>query len=546
MPKGFLPLAVDLPTILLSSSTAILLLIALRGALSLKFPGRNGFIAMQLSAAWWAGAATLEIAATSPVTKVFWAEMAWLGIVLTPTYWALFTWTYVQGDYRPLSKGKRWALLVVPVLTWVVALTNDAHHLMYSQTLPMSDAPGAAILYVHGLWFYGAIIYLYAFMLLSMVLVVNALQRAPSLYRRHFLCLAAAMLLPWLANIGYVTGTFLLFDFDPTPFSFLVMGAIFYWQLSRRQLVDVVPIARNMLVDAMPDPVVVLNGDGIIVEANIAALGIAAISGKLTGKPLAAVPILHQALTPLLADSGPLRQDIEIGDGPHHFDIRRVPLTYKNRAVGELFLFRDITHRKLAELRLSEAKSALEAQLETNMLLQRQLREQATRDVLTGLLNRRFFEEIRSKLLAEAQETGLPLAVIMIDLDHFKKLNDSRGHQAGDEVLRAIGTFLLHSVRQSDYVFRMGGEELLLLLPGLNDLQAQARIEAWRQSFTGMAIPMEGGCLSATFSAGVAAFPQDAADLDELLHRADMALYRAKAEGRNRVCRWQEAMTLQD
>ncbi|MEO6353784.1 MAG: histidine kinase N-terminal 7TM domain-containing protein [Oxalobacteraceae bacterium] len=524
--------------ILLLVGVVITIFLALRTRQLPLFPGRSYFLGMLLAAAWWATAAALESFALLPQSKVLWSELAWPGIVAAPTFWALFIWTYVNGNFKPLQTRWRLALLAMPLVTCAIAVTNQSHHLMYAQTTAQISQTGLQMVYVHGPWFYLATVYLYVFMLLSMVAVVNVLPQASPIYRRHYLGFALAMLFPWIANIGYVTDTVLLFGLDPTPFSFLLMTMVFYWLISQNQLFDLLPVARTVLLDAVPDVVLVLDEEHRIVECNSAATGLPGIPGMQelsVGSHLHEFPMLNDVLQPLLTQGAKDRFDIVLGHPERHFELKKVPLLYRRKNVGLLLMLRDITHRKLGEIKLHNAMADLEAQFETNLQLQQQLYEDAIRDVLTGLHNRRFLDEVKSGLEAECVRNKEPLAAVMIDIDHFKRFNDTYGHAAGDQVLRTIAEFLQNSIRQSDYVFRMGGEEFLVLLPNTSREQAFIRASNWCKKFAAIKIQLDDDTVSATFSGGIAIYPDDSECINLLLDLADKALYKAKEAGRNRI-----------
>ncbi|CEE41198.1 Uncharacterized signaling protein CC_0091 (fragment) [Xanthomonas citri pv. citri] len=156
----------------------------------------------------------------------------------------------------------------------------------------------------------------------------------------------------------------------------------------------------------------------------------------------------------------------------------------------------------------------------------------ATHDELTGLLNRAGILAALREMLLHAEHQGRPLAVVLIDLDHFKLVNDQHGHLAGDAVLAGVGRRMDTLMRGDDRIGRYGGEELLALLPGLN-LDATHRLDALHRGICGD-YPIDGGWLHVTCSVGVAWF-QRGETLEQLLARADAALYRAKRSGRNRV-----------
>jgi diguanylate cyclase (GGDEF)-like protein len=162
------------------------------------------------------------------------------------------------------------------------------------------------------------------------------------------------------------------------------------------------------------------------------------------------------------------------------------------------------------------------------------IEEHALTDALTGLYNRRWWRDMAPRLMAQSRRTGDDVAVLMMDLDRFKRINDSVGHASGDAVLRAVAGALQRVIREGDYAVRYGGEEFLVILPGSDGqggLRAAATVHA---AVTELAVlPVES--LRVTMSIGVAAFPERGQDLDEVVHAADQAMYRAKRDGGDRV-----------
>jgi len=157
----------------------------------------------------------------------------------------------------------------------------------------------------------------------------------------------------------------------------------------------------------------------------------------------------------------------------------------------------------------------------------------AATDVLTGLPNNRSVQDTLRRMVAQASRTVLPLSAAMLDLDHFKHVNDAHGHSRGDEVLAAVATTLRSSLRESDFVGRYGGEEFLILLPDTGKQQARTVAEKVRAAVE--AIVLSNLELRVTASLGVATLPDDCGDADSLVRAADRALYAAKGRGRNRV-----------
>jgi diguanylate cyclase (GGDEF)-like protein/PAS domain S-box-containing protein len=200
----------------------------------------------------------------------------------------------------------------------------------------------------------------------------------------------------------------------------------------------------------------------------------------------------------------------------------------RKRVAGLVAICHDITQRKSFE-------QSLKAQIRQIEALQKDLRDQATRDALTGLFNRRYIQETLPRELARAGRERSPVSLVMLDLDHFKRLNDAYGHPAGDLLLQRLSQILTENTRRGDIVARYGGEEFLVALMDSTPDAARKRAEQGRTEFAACAVPYEGHLLQTTVSAGLASFPGDGASLDELVRKADAALYQAKAAGRNRV-----------
>ncbi len=167
--------------------------------------------------------------------------------------------------------------------------------------------------------------------------------------------------------------------------------------------------------------------------------------------------------------------------------------------------------------------------------LQLQLREQSTHDALTGLYNRRYLEENLGRELIRAKRDGHCVSIVMGDLDHFKAVNDRYGHLAGDAALRVFAELMKYNSRGSDIYCRYGGEEFLLVLPGMTERTAFERAEQLRQAIAEKPVKFGGIDIAITASFGVSAFPQHGKNGDELTAAADKALYAAKEAGRNQV-----------
>lgn len=210
--------------------------------------------------------------------------------------------------------------------------------------------------------------------------------------------------------------------------------------------------------------------------------------------------------------------------------------------VGQMAWQRNQALRRLrrellaSEASLQAANEALRTRLLEIEQLQQQLQDQANRDPLTGLFNRRYLEDTLNRERARCLRVGQPMAVMMLDIDHFKAINDTHGHQAGDQVLRHMGALLKAHSRTEDIPCRIGGEEFVLVLPGMAAAQAMERAQRIRQAFAASEASSDADpAPRATVSIGVAMFPDHGSSMDDLMRSADAAMYAVKRAGRNGV-----------
>jgi len=204
----------------------------------------------------------------------------------------------------------------------------------------------------------------------------------------------------------------------------------------------------------------------------------------------------------------------------------------RDRVLGRVVVVRDVTAVLAQQQALERANDQLRSHVATIELLQAELAEEASKDPLTGLRNRRRFVDDLAGRLRTATRTGEPLSLVLLDVDHFKAVNDTHGHAVGDDVLIGVAQALRGHARAEDVV-RYGGEEFVVLLPRLGPAAAAARAEVLRAACAAVDVEVED--VRVTISAGVASCPDHGDSPDELLLAADRALYAAKEGGRDRV-----------
>lgn len=240
-------------------------------------------------------------------------------------------------------------------------------------------------------------------------------------------------------------------------------------------------------------------------------------------------------------EEGPLCQNMKKGDpNAIAFPYVCVPLMAQGKTLGMLHLRSNTGDENPERQRWVQQLATTVAEhislALANLSLREQLRTQSIQDPLTGLYNRRYLEEALERELRRALHRHHSVGIIMIDIDHFKHFNDTYGHDGGDAMLRELGVFLRSNVRGEDIACRYGGEELLLILPGMSLDAVYKRAEQIRQDVRALHVTHKDQAIGpVSLSIGVACFPQHSTNGADLIKVADDALYQAKAQGRNRV-----------
>ena len=305
---------------------------------------------------------------------------------------------------------------------------------------------------------------------------------------------------------------------DLSSLGYALASSLLVWGVARPRILNLGPVDRDLVLDELTDPIIVMDGHGHIVDANGAAEDVGL---KVYGDvPLALGTLWAKGPGPegspapcvlLAAEDGQLRT----------FEVRLTRLGKKEAPGRSALLLRDVTLRERIRRDLERANADLDRLART--------------DPLTGLANRRHFMESLEREADRCQRYLRPMSIVLLDLDHFKSVNDTHGHAAGDDVLRETAVVLRSVCRDVDLAARLGGEELALLLPETEASGAGVVAERVRERIaTAPHRSPAGQTFQVTASLGVAT-ALSSWDGEALLQAADEALYRAKAEGRDRV-----------
>ncbi|MBB2923950.1 diguanylate cyclase [Cellulomonas cellasea] len=491
-----------------------------------------------IGAGWWSVVAALQAGGVSDVVSAVASLAVYPGIGFLVLAFTVLARSVAVGDWSP-SRRLLVLLAVEPVLVTVVAATNPWHRLLYYG--PGTGELVTPLQWEHGLAFWVHTAYSYGLLLVGMITLAHGWWKAPQVFRRQHLSVLLASLVPAAVNVLSV------FDAlpgltQPTPIGFAATGAIMAYAIFRQDLIAFAPVARALVVDRIGEYVLVISPDGRILDVNPAADRF--VRSMNPGAPATLLGASARSVlggfdvSDLLGGGRDADRVVEGHDRTVELQLSSSRLV-DNRGVdlGVVLVGRDVTEANEHRRELAAANARLGEQLRTIETLRADLAEQASRDPLTGLLNRRHLMVGLAEAMGAARERGESVAVLMVDVDHFKQVNDRWGHRAGDEALVSLARLLGDVAPDDALVGRWGGEEFLVVLPGAATATAAAVAESVRArcAETCTQAPADAAARACTVSIGVAATRSPSAAPDMLVDAADSALYDAKHGGRNCV-----------
>jgi diguanylate cyclase (GGDEF)-like protein/PAS domain S-box-containing protein len=495
-------------------------------------PGLILFAGMMLSVSIYCLTAGLMSSAATPQGAERWVNLHYLGLTSMMAFYITFILQFI-GHKKWVNKFSMIVFFAVPVITQIIIETNPLHHWFIKEIEFQQDGILMGLFHIsYGGFFWFHTVYSYTLVLVGIGLMIARSVRTFKLYRVQSLTLCFAMLAPLLGSINDSRVFIVGFPFPIVPIGFAMMGILIAWNVFRNQMLNIIPVARDTLVESMSDSMIVMDVAGQVIDINPAALHLLKKSAiEVIGKPVEQVFNPWQETLKQFQGKTKAQGEISITQdtGPQHFDVQISPLQGRHgRISGQIIILRDITKRVMAE---KQAQEAL-----TNICsLQEQLYKHSIHDALTGLYNRRYLDEVLPREIANATRAGSPISFVMMDIDHFKNINDTFGHAVGDQVLQELSTFLKEQTRIGDLIFRYGGEEFLVLLINTKAPAAYQFAERWRQALEVFRFTNTEADIYITMSMGVAEFTQDGNSITDVLLASDRALYQAKAMGRNHV-----------
>lgn len=485
----------------------------------------------------WSGFYAFAWLPIPPSIKILIPNFVYIGVVAVPNLFLIFTLVFTNhGEWS--NRYLLFLLAIEPVTTLILAWTNNYHHLVF-QSIRLATQNNITWLQLEqGPWYSVNLVYSYSVILAGVIVLIYGMLRSGSLLRKQYRIVLAASLLPWGLNI---LSEYLMENqnpFDLTPLIFGLSGILFTYSVLRGRFMNIIPVARSRIIESMSDGVLVIDTQNRIVDINPAMESFLGHKpASFLGKSAAEALEIWMDQSDALLSGQETRTELRIHNAPSRYlDLRVTPLYDDYQHLnGRLMVFRDITDRKEVEKKLRLVNERLQSQLIEIGTLQSKLRSQAIKDPLTDLFNRRYLDETFDRELARAAREAYPVCVIMLDIDHFKKVNDTYGHEAGDVILKALARILSSRNRRGDFVCRFGGEEFVIVMPNMEMDTAFRRAEELRAALNSLSVPYGGFKLTITISMGIASYPANGEDRESVLRAADRAMYAAKRAGRDHI-----------
>lgn len=480
--------------------------------------GAKTFTGLMICLALYSLGYGFDLMTSNLSVHIFLVSVQYLGLSYFPVF-ALILMLQYAGKEKWLSPRFVYLLFSVSTLFLLIVITNKWHYLFYSSYFLFVEGPFPVFHFVPGPWYWFYQLYMNTLLLVGMVMLMIRWLQLAGTFRRQIGIIILGAWFPWLGYFFYMLG-FIPYGIDINPLTFTFTGLLFAFGIFRYRLLTLVPIARDLVFDSMNEGVLVLDEGHRIIDYNRELREIfPAISPRVIGesitKVLADYPgLLEQATTNSKNISIQVASKEE--QVKHYNSRLSFVLDRRGQVIGKVLLFADVSEQ---------------------IGLIHKLWDSATKDSLTGTYNRDYFWKICHKMLKQLIEQKKPFSLIIIDLDDFKKINDTYGHQAGDIVLRETAQILQKGIRPSDILARLGGEEFIIFLPETLPGTASEIAQRLRSRIEVNPITIDqDAVIRVTGSFGVTGnnCPCNAV-LDNVINQADIAMYQAKKAGKNRV-----------
>jgi diguanylate cyclase (GGDEF)-like protein len=453
--------------------------------------------------------------------SLFWNQIQYLGLPFLSVLWLLVAIYYTKLNLS--FKLRLEYLFIIPALTFLIRLTNPWHHLFYTRW-EIRQVLGYYALYLErGIWYYVNIFYTILCLIFTVIIyAIGYLKNKLGYTKSHFLIFLFASVLPL---IGLVLVLF-VFEEVSIDYSALIMPVALLtigYGILRFDFLEIRTLAREAIFEKNLAGMVVLGPGKRVIDYNKAAEKFfESINISLDTYPIEQILVHNSKLAEIFESETNRDFSLMIDGEERFFEIDVLPLGDSHDKNTEMLKsIRDVTEERK---------------------IQEQLIYLATTDSLSGLYNRAEFMRLAHKEFETAKKNNEEMSLLIMDLDHFKAVNDTFGHAVGDAIIQEMGSIIKTSFRKTDIPGRIGGEEFAIVLKNASSAEAEVVAEQVREIIESKRVIYGKHEIRFTVSIGVAALRhggESIGDIEEMFKKADDSLYKAKVKGRNCVVTWQ-------
>lgn len=510
-----------------SSLTTYITLVSVSGVLNLflcmyayyrrkHIRGSYLFILYTLAIAIYCFSYAIGLTSSTLEQVLFWTTIQYIGMPAASPLGLLIVMQFLGQHW---SRKTTLSLFVIPLISFLLVATNDYHHLFYKS---ITVKPGMTPPFIDieiGLWYVVHGIFTFSCMLYTFIRLLIRWKETLAAYRFQLAVLILGQLVPMTTAFLYLIGATPA-GIDPVPFVLWITSGLYIWAILSSNMLSLIPIAKETLFHNMKEGVIVLDARERLIDFNSAAKKIfPALNHTLIGQTFDQIrKQLTSATFPLSLqqEHGLIDFSLRTGDHAAHYQARTSFLYNQNNSIaGRLIMMIDVTELKQ---------------------LQQELERQAYYDGLTQIYNRTQFFKLAAEQLQRAQQRNEPYSLIIFDIDHFKKVNDTFGHDVGDQLLVHVVQRCKQTLPVQALFARYGGEEFVISLSGYNTEHAFQLANMLRKKLADQPLQIEEQTWPISASFGLAKLnPVQPETLQQLLIHADQALYKAKRNGRNQV-----------
>lgn len=456
----------------------------------------------------------MELISDSLPSFRFWNSFQHVGNKFVPAFWFLVAMLYTGKNTRFYNISAK-VFFIISLILVIMRITNPLHQLFYEKFMLVDNGYFYAMKTIKGPIFYLSYINASLANIFSNILYLQLLIREKGGFKRPSMLMLIASILPWFAY-SFIILNISPLEIDPVPFVLIISYVLAMLAIFKYRFFDLIPMAHYKVFESLKDAVLVVDHGDRILDFNPSAAAILkGLNKRLIGQKLRILLDLNQDFRNSFITGTDSTINISDNGSSKFYEVKLSALSsQKGSLAGRIITISNITRQ---------------------MEMIEELRLMATLDDLTGIYNRRFFYDYANQELKRLKRNNQPVAIIMFDIDEFKKINDSFGHQAGDMVIVKLAEVTKKILRASDTFARFGGEEFIILLSEVTPDNAFAIAEKLRKAIEEAEIYYNGNIIRVTASFGISGISTLSGDnIDFLISEADRCLYISKANGRNK------------